>query len=101
MKYVFVIESSPDGSWWAFVPDLPGCTSAGDSPEDVRRSIGEAIALHIESLREHNEPVPAARARPYFLATRSKHCLHGRECRLEARTTRVAKKYGRTRCTGV
>ena len=58
MRYVVVIERSPDGSYWACVPDLPGCVSAGDTPEEARRNIQEAVALHIESLREHNEPVP-------------------------------------------
>lgn len=58
MKYAVVIEPSVDGSWWAYVPDLPGCTSAGDSPDQARQNIKEAIELHIESLKEHNEPVP-------------------------------------------
>jgi len=58
MKYVYVIEKANDGSYSAYVPDLPGCTTSGDSIEEVRQLIGEAVALHIESLREHNEPVP-------------------------------------------
>lgn len=58
MRYVVVIERSADGSYWACVPDLPGCISAGDTPEEARRNIQEAVGLHIESLREHNEPVP-------------------------------------------
>ena len=58
MKYVFVIEKAADGSYSAYVPDLPGCTTSGDSPAEVRQLIREAVKLHIESLREHNEPVP-------------------------------------------
>lgn len=58
MKYAVIIEPSPDGSWWAYVPDLPGCTSAGASADEVRANVREAIDFHIESLREHNEPVP-------------------------------------------
>lgn len=58
MRYVVVIERSPDGGYWACVPDLPGCVSAGDTPEEARANIQEAVEAHVESLREHNEPVP-------------------------------------------
>ncbi len=57
MKYVVVYERTPDG-WSAYVPDLPGCVAAGDTKDEIERLIREAILLHIESLREENEPVP-------------------------------------------
>lgn len=63
MDYVAVIESAADGSYSAYVPDLPGCVSCGDSVDEARRLIEEAVALHIESLRNHGEPVPPPRAR--------------------------------------
>jgi predicted RNase H-like HicB family nuclease len=58
MKYVYVVEQAADGSYSAYVPDLPGCVTCGDSPDEVRHLIREAVALHIESLRQHNEPIP-------------------------------------------
>ena len=58
MKYAVVIEKGKDGGYWAYVPDLPGCTSFGESFEDAERNVKEAVELHIESLREHGEPVP-------------------------------------------
>ena len=33
MKYVYVVEKARDGSYSAYVPDLPGCTTSGDSVE--------------------------------------------------------------------
>ena len=57
-----VIEGDGD-SWSAYVPDLPGCVSAGSSREEVEQMMGEAIALHIESMREHGEPIPPPSAR--------------------------------------
>lgn len=57
MDYAVVIERAADGSYSAYVPDLPGCVSCGDAPDEVRALIAEAVALHIESLREHGEPV--------------------------------------------
>lgn len=58
MDYVVVIEQAEDGSYSAYVPDLPGCVACGDTQAEVRSLISEAVALHIESLREHGEPVP-------------------------------------------
>jgi predicted RNase H-like HicB family nuclease len=58
MKYVYVIEKAADGSYSAYVPDLPGCTTSGDTANEVRQSIKDAVETYIESLRENNEPVP-------------------------------------------
>ena len=64
MRYTIVIERSPN-NYAAYVPDLPGCVATGATREDVVREIGEAIRLHIASLREHGEPVP----QPHCTAT--------------------------------
>lgn len=61
MNYAIEIEQAADGSYSAYVPALPGCVACGDTPEEVRAAIAEAIALHIESLRAHGEPVPPVR----------------------------------------
>jgi predicted RNase H-like HicB family nuclease len=58
MEYAVIIEKAPDGSFSAYVPDLPGCVSCGDSREEVRLAIQEAIRWHIDSLQNHGEPVP-------------------------------------------
>lgn len=58
MEYLVILEQAADGSYSAYVPDLPGCVSCGDSPDEARQSIREAIAAHIESLRAHGEQVP-------------------------------------------
>jgi predicted RNase H-like HicB family nuclease len=58
MEYVVVIEPAPDGSFSAYVPDVPGCVACGDSVHEVRALIAQAVPLHIDSLRSHGEPVP-------------------------------------------
>jgi len=58
MEYAVIIEKASDGSFSAYVPDLPGCVSCGDSREEVQQSIQEAIRWHIDSLQQHGEPVP-------------------------------------------
>ena len=57
VKYTVVIERAPT-NYAAYVPDLPGCVATGDTREELLKEIREAIEFHIESLREHGEPVP-------------------------------------------
>ena len=57
MQYTIVIERAPR-NFAAYVPDLPGCVATGATREEVVREIREAIEFHIESLREHGDPVP-------------------------------------------
>jgi len=58
MDYLIVIEKADDGSYSAYAPDLPGCVTSGDSVEETRELMEEAVRLHVESLRAHGEPIP-------------------------------------------
>ena len=57
MKYAVVIEKGAN-SYGAYVPDLPGCVAVGDTREEVLKLIEEAIAFHIDGLREDGLLVP-------------------------------------------
>ena len=57
MLYTIVIEKSPR-NYAAYAPDLPGCIATGATREETLNEMRQAIRLHIESLREHGEPVP-------------------------------------------
>ena len=57
MKYTVIYEHGPT-SWGAYVPDLPGVISVGDSREEVELLILEAIELHLEGMREEGLPIP-------------------------------------------
>ena len=57
MKYLVVIEKGPT-SYGAYVPDLPGCVAVGDTEDEVRQLIREAVELHIGDLRNRGDPVP-------------------------------------------
>jgi len=50
-------ERNADG-FSAYVPDLPGCTSAGETKEEVELNIIEAIKLHLEVLQEEGLEIP-------------------------------------------
>ncbi len=57
MTYVVVYEQTTTG-WSAYVPDLPGCVAAGETREETERLIRQAIAFHLEELRESDEAIP-------------------------------------------
>lgn len=57
MRYAVVIEKG-EKSYGAYVPDLPGCIAAGETKEEVKELIHEAIEFHIEGLKENGEPIP-------------------------------------------
>ncbi len=61
-SYLIVIERADDGGYGAWAPDLPGCVALGDTIEDAEFQMREAIAFHLERLREQGEPVPAPTA---------------------------------------
>ncbi|HEY4811843.1 MAG TPA: type II toxin-antitoxin system HicB family antitoxin [Solirubrobacteraceae bacterium] len=56
-EYLVIYEQGPTG-WGAYCPDLPGLGAAGKTRKEVESLIHEAIELHVESLREHDESVP-------------------------------------------
>ena len=58
MQYAVVIEHTPGTNYSAYVPDLPGCVSTGDTVEEVSRNIQEAIEFHLEGMRADGDPIP-------------------------------------------
>ena len=58
MRYLVVVEKGPT-SYGAHVPDLPGCIAAGETKEEVVTLIREAIAFHLEDLKQDGQPIPA------------------------------------------
>ena len=58
MKYRVIIEQDEDGVFIAEVPSLPGCISQGKTRQEALINIKEAIEVYLESLKEHNEPIP-------------------------------------------
>jgi predicted RNase H-like HicB family nuclease len=57
LRYLIVVERA-NGNFSAYSPDLPGCVATGSTPQETQKQMHEAIALHIEGLREDRLPVP-------------------------------------------
>jgi predicted RNase H-like HicB family nuclease len=55
--YAIIIEGEGD-SFSAYVPELPGCVSAGSSVEEVEALMREAIEFHLDMMRERGDEIP-------------------------------------------
>jgi predicted RNase H-like HicB family nuclease len=57
MRYAIVIEKA-ENNYAAYVPDLPGCVTTGETIEETEQQIREAIEFHIRGLREDGLSIP-------------------------------------------
>ena len=57
MRYAVVIENA-GSNFSAYVPDLPGCVASGTTIAETEAAISQAIAFHLQGLREDGSPVP-------------------------------------------
>jgi predicted RNase H-like HicB family nuclease len=62
MRYAIVIENAGT-NYSTYVPDLPGCIATGATSSEAEQAIRDAIALHLEGLRQDGTPIPAASSR--------------------------------------
>lgn len=56
-EFTVVIERDEDGRFVAICPALQGCYTEGETEEEARRLIEDAIRLHVESRIGRNEPI--------------------------------------------
>jgi predicted RNase H-like HicB family nuclease len=69
LRYSVVVEplsESDGGGFVAFVPDLPGCMSDGETPEEALANIRDAIEEWMAAARDlgHAIPEPSKRHVP-------------------------------------
>lgn len=57
MSYAVVIEKG-ETSYGAYVPDLLGCVAVGETLEEVKALIEQAIQFHLEMLKEEGLLIP-------------------------------------------
>jgi predicted RNase H-like HicB family nuclease len=62
-SYAYVVERAEDGSYWAYLPDLPGCTTTADSADEIESKLQEAVDLYLSYYRDRGQPSPPAQAR--------------------------------------
>ena len=66
-RYLVVIEKA-DANFSAYSPDLPGCVATGATRGEAEERMREAIAFHLEGLREDGLPLPDPQASAAYVA---------------------------------
>jgi antitoxin HicB len=67
LEYPVVVQPLKDedgGGFIATVPDLPGCMSDGETPEEALLNVQDAIAAWIEAAHDMGHTVPKPSAQP-------------------------------------
>ena len=57
-EYLVIYEQGEDLSWGAYSPDVDGVIALGGSRLEVEQRMADAMAAHLEYLREQGKPVP-------------------------------------------
>jgi len=67
LKYLIVIEKA-NHNYSAYLPDVPGCIATGDTIEETKKNITEALAMHIQGLVEDGLSSPEPKAKADYVA---------------------------------
>lgn len=51
-EFTAIIEPAPEGGFWAVCPEVPGANGQGETIEEAKKSLSEAIRLIFEDRRE-------------------------------------------------
>jgi len=57
-QYTAVFEAAPEGGYIVTVPMLPGLVTEGETIEEAREMVKDAIRGYLESLIKHGEEIP-------------------------------------------
>lgn len=68
LEYNAVFLAEDDGGYSVSVPDLPGCHSQGNTFEEAKLNIAEAIALYLEDADENLYHQTPEESRKAFMA---------------------------------
>jgi len=51
-EFTAIIEKAPEGGYWAACPEIPGANGQGETIEEAKESLREAVLLILEDRRE-------------------------------------------------
>jgi predicted RNase H-like HicB family nuclease len=60
-QYIALLHKRRRKGYGVSFPDFPGCTAIGDDLENALREAAEALAFHVEGMREDGQKVPKPR----------------------------------------
>jgi predicted RNase H-like HicB family nuclease len=47
-EFTAILESAPEGGYWAICPEIPGANGQGETIEEAKESLKESVLLIIE-----------------------------------------------------
>jgi predicted RNase H-like HicB family nuclease len=62
-QFDVIFEPQEEGGYTAYVPDLPGCVSEGDTLEEATEMIRDAMRGYLDSLRDRGYELPQVQHR--------------------------------------
>jgi len=60
--YIAVLVPERSGGWTVLFPDLPGCASQGETPDEAIAMATDALAGHLAVARDYGDEIPAPRS---------------------------------------
>ncbi len=51
-EFTAIIEPAPEGGYWAICPEIPGANGQGETIEEAKENLREAIELILKDRRE-------------------------------------------------
>lgn len=51
-EFTAIIDQAPEGGYWAICPEVPGANGQGETKEEARDNLREAITLILEDRLE-------------------------------------------------
>ncbi len=65
VTYYAVFEPSAGGSYGVYWPDLPGCTSFGETLPQAEKMAAEALGLHLYGMEQDGDSLPVPTLPPF------------------------------------
>jgi len=69
-SYIALMRKDPRSDHGVDFPDFPGCVTAGRTLDEARRMATEALAFHVDGMRQDGEPVPPPASMDAVMADR-------------------------------
>jgi len=51
-EFTAILEKAPEGGYWAICPEIPGANGQGETIEEAKNNLKEAIELILKDRRE-------------------------------------------------
>jgi predicted RNase H-like HicB family nuclease len=51
-EFTAIIERAPEGGYWAICPEIPGANGQGETVEEAKHSLRQAVVLILEDRLE-------------------------------------------------